>query len=128
MMKEILAILGVVAAIILGLAGKCSKPSPAPEFTPNPSPEPSPSATPVPDPVFIVPQYVPVGTPFAVSLCDGLFLPSRVVSIDGKSLGTLGWNSMSGCSMLIIPSLSGSGLRTISADKYSSIVKVLPKK
>lgn len=121
-METLKAVFGVIVAILSTCTGKPVDPTPSPE------PSPSPSPTPVPDPVFIVPQYVPVGTPFAVSLCDGLFLPSRVVSIDGKSLGTLGWNSMSGCSMLIIPSLSGSGLRTISADEYSSIVKVLPKK
>lgn len=95
---------------------------------PTPTPEPSVEPTPIPDPVLVIPLHVPVGTPFAVSLCDGPFVPNRVVKIDEIQLGTLGWNAASGCSMLIVPGLSGSGVRTLSAGNLSSLVKVLPKR
>jgi len=109
---------------LLPLLAACAPLEPTPIATPEPTPEP----TPVPDPVLIVPAYILVGTPFAVALCDGPFKPGRAVTVDGKLLGTLGWNTASGCSQIVVPGLSGAGLRTIAADSYVAPLRVLPKR
>jgi hypothetical protein len=111
---------------LLPMLAACTPLAPAPVPTPEPTPTPAP--TEVPTPVILAPVYIPVFTPFSVSVCDGAFQPNRRVFIDDFPLGTLGWNSASGCSMLVIPGLSGAGVRSLAVDQAgTALIKILPK-
>ena len=114
----------MVRYYLLPLLAACAPLEPAPVVTPEPTATP----TPIPDPVILVPSYIPVATPFAVCVCDGGYQSGRRVFVDGKPLGTMGWNSQSGCHQLIVPGLSGHGIREISVDgKGMTLIKILPK-
>jgi hypothetical protein len=107
---------------LLPMLAACAPLEPAPVATPEPT------ATPKPVPEIMVPSFIPVFTPFAVVVCDGSFQTNRRVFVDGIPLGTMGWNSQSGCHQIIVPGLSGAGIRTISVDgKGMTLVKILPK-
>lgn len=128
MMESVIAILGVVAAIVLGLASKCSRSAPQPEPTPSPSPsptpEPCPTPTPVPEPrptVFYAPDFALVNTPFTVSLCEP-FEFNVALTVDGKPVGTFGKGPQ--CMQIIVPGFSGLGKRTLKAKDYSKVITI----
>lgn len=103
----------------------CALPELAPVATPSPSPSPSPVLV----PAILVPSYIPVFTPFAVCVCDGPFQSNRKVTVDGKPLGTMGWNSQSGCHQIVVPGLSGDGIRSIEVDGSGlTLIKILPNR
>jgi hypothetical protein len=112
---------------LLPMLAACAPIEPIP--APTPSPTPTPVPTEVPTPAILAPSYIPVSTPFAVSVCDGPFQTNRRVFVDDFPLGTLGWNSASGCSMLIIPGLSGAGIRSLAVDGAGlTLIKILSKR
>lgn len=129
-METFLAILSFLGAILSTCTGKPVDPTPSPEPTASPTPTPCPTPTPLPELVIIVPGYIPVGTPFAVSVCDKPFQSGRLVTLDGALLGTLGWNAVSECHSLVSPGLTSPGLRRLSVTGVDGFVdiEVLPKR
>lgn len=91
---------------------------------PCPTPEPTPAPTPKPIPVLIAPEFVVVGTPFSVTLCEP-FQPNTRLYIDAFLLGTFGDLRNTGCMTLIVPGLNTTGVRTLKTGGHQSKITVL---
>jgi hypothetical protein len=74
--------------------------------------------------VLIAPEYIVVGTPFSVTLCEP-YQPNVKLYIDAFLLGTFGDLRNTGCMTLIVPGLNTAGVRKLKAGSHEAIITVL---
>jgi hypothetical protein len=78
-------------------------------------------------PKFLAPDVVAVGTPFTVTLCGDPWAPGLQVKANGHLLGTMAHHNLTGCSYLIIPGLTQSGIRLLEAGLFERQIFVFSK-
>lgn len=106
------------------LAG-CSLLATMPEEPPA-TPDPCPTPTPEPEPVpgqFEAPQFAMKNTPFSVTLCAPFEFRTELYA-DAYKLGTFGLDEKSGCMLLVVPGLNGTGKRTLKARGFERQITV----
>lgn len=115
---------GVLYAITSCDIPATTLPGPVQTAPPCPTPEPTPAPTPKPIPVLIAPEYIVVGTPFSVTLCEP-YQPNIRLHIDEYLLGTFGELRNTGCMTLIVPGLNTTGVRKLKTGGHEATITVL---